>query len=219
METESYSYVVQNNSDLSTDIVKQVAYYCLRENNTQTSCIKRDFNFSYRQTGKIMDVLEKMGIIRSVRNHPFIKELSVSSFEEIDAIFNNESILTDDVVTQNKVNVDSEPDSRKTWMEQEKQRIKENILKQRELRESRKKAKEELIAEGLIENTKRREPIPQHVQDAVWRRDGGKCVKCGSQENLEFDHIIPLSKGGSNTVRNIQLLCQKCNREKSNKIG
>ena len=44
-------------------------------------------------------------------------------------------------------------------------------------------------------------------------------VKCGSQENLEFDHIIPLSKGGSNTVRNIQLLCQKCNREKSNKIG
>ena len=219
METESYSYVVQNNSDLSTDIVKQVAYYCLRENNTQTSCIKRDFNFSYRQTGKIMDVLEKMGIIRSVRNHPFIKELSVSSFEEIDAIFNNESILTDDVVTQNKVNVDSEPDSRKTWMEQEKQRIKENILKQRELRELRKKAKEELIAEGLIENTKRREPIPQHVQDTVWRRDGGKCVKCGSQENLEFDHIIPLSKGGSNTVRNIQLLCQKCNREKSNKIG
>ena len=128
METESYSYVVQNNSDLSTDIVKQVAYYCLRENNTQTSCIKRDFNFSYRQTGKIMDVLEKMGIIRSVRNHPFIKELSVSSFEEIDAIFNNESILTDDVVTQNKVNIDSEPDSRKTWMEQEKQRIKENII-------------------------------------------------------------------------------------------
>ncbi len=75
-----------------------------------------------------MDVLEKMGIIRSVRNHPFIKELSVSSFEEIDAIFNNESILTDDVVTQNKVNIDSEPDSRKTWMEQEKQRIKENII-------------------------------------------------------------------------------------------
>lgn len=89
METESYSDVVQNNSDLSTMNVKQVAYYCLRENNTQTSCIKRDFNFSYRQTGKIMDVLEKMGIIRSVRNHPLIKELSVSSFEEIDAIFNH----------------------------------------------------------------------------------------------------------------------------------
>ncbi len=223
MKTKPYLYVLQDKSDLSidTDIIKQVAYYCLRENNTQTSCIKRYFNFSYRQTSKIMDELEKMGIIRSIRNHPFIKELSVSSFEEIDAIFNNESsiILTDKVVTQNEVNVDTEPDSRKIWMEQEKQRIKENILKQRELRELRKKAKEELIAEGLIENTKRREPIPQHVQDTVWRRDGGRCVKCGSQENLEFDHIIPLSKGGSNTVRNIQLLCQKCNREKSNKIG
>lgn len=78
METESYSYVVQNNSDLSTDIVKQVAYYCLRENNTQTSCIKRDFNFSYRQTGKIMDVLEKMGIfvqseiIRLSKSYPLV---------------------------------------------------------------------------------------------------------------------------------------------------
>ena len=63
-----------------------------------------------------------------------------------------------------------------------------------------------------------REPIPEDVRFFVWRRDGGKCAKCGSKENLEFDHIIPVSKGGSNTERNIQLLCEKCNREKSNKI-
>ncbi|WP_231660249.1 HNH endonuclease [Hoylesella saccharolytica] len=77
----------------------------------------------------------------------------------------------------------------------------------------------ELREEGIIEEARTREPIPQEVQDAVWRRDGGRCVKCGSQENLEFDHIIPFSKGGSNTIRNIQLLCEKCNRSKSNKIG
>lgn len=64
----------------------------------------------------------------------------------------------------------------------------------------------------------KREPISEDVRMFVWRRDGGKCVKCGSQENLHFDHIIPHSKGGSDTERNLQLLCEKCNLEKSDKI-
>lgn len=68
------------------------------------------------------------------------------------------------------------------------------------------------------ENGKRSRTIPKHVQREVWRRDMGRCVECGSQERLEFDHIIPFSKGGSNTARNIQLLCEKCNRSKYNKI-
>ena len=63
-----------------------------------------------------------------------------------------------------------------------------------------------------------RRPIPQDVKDAVWRRDEGRCVQCGSNENLEFDHIIPISKGGANTYRNIQLLCEPCNRSKSDRI-
>ncbi len=63
-----------------------------------------------------------------------------------------------------------------------------------------------------------RKPISESVRHEVWRRDLGRCVKCGSKEKLEFDHIIPVSKGGSNTVRNIQLLCETCNRQKSNKI-
>lgn len=60
-----------------------------------------------------------------------------------------------------------------------------------------------------------REAIPERVRIFVWRRDGGKCVRCGSNERLEFDHIIPVSEGGSNTERNIQLLCEPCNRSKS----
>ncbi len=60
--------------------------------------------------------------------------------------------------------------------------------------------------------------IPRDIKLSVWRRDQGKCVECGSKEKLEYDHIIPISKGGSNTERNIQLLCEKCNREKSAKI-
>jgi hypothetical protein len=63
-------------------------------------------------------------------------------------------------------------------------------------------------------NPTRREAIPERVRHEVWRRDQGRCVVCGSQERLEFDHIIPLVKGGSNTARNIQLLCESCNRQK-----
>lgn len=69
-----------------------------------------------------------------------------------------------------------------------------------------------------LKTEKRSRRISQKVKDKVWRRDEGKCVECGSNENLEFDHIIPFSKGGANTYRNIQLLCQNCNRSKSNKI-
>lgn len=60
----------------------------------------------------------------------------------------------------------------------------------------------------------RRERIPDSVRLFVWQRDQGKCIKCGSAEKLEFDHIIPVIKGGSNTERNVQLLCEQCNRTK-----
>ena len=63
-----------------------------------------------------------------------------------------------------------------------------------------------------------RQPISDDIKVFVWQRDGGRCAKCGSQEKLEYDHIIPISKGGSNTARNIQLLCEKCNRSKSANI-
>ena len=64
-----------------------------------------------------------------------------------------------------------------------------------------------------------RKPIPDRVKDKVWNRDGGKCVQCDSNKNLEFDHIIPHSKRGANTYRNLQLLCESCNRSKGAKIG
>ena len=63
--------------------------------------------------------------------------------------------------------------------------------------------------------------IPQDVKTAVWQRDGGKCVHCGASGPgacLEYDHDIPHSKGGANTLSNVQLLCRKCNGEKGDKI-
>lgn len=74
------------------------------------------------------------------------------------------------------------------------------------------------VEKSLTEGKSNREPIAEDVKILVWRRDEGKCVNCNSQKNLEFDHIIPFSKGGSNTARNIQILCQDCNRKKADKI-
>jgi len=61
--------------------------------------------------------------------------------------------------------------------------------------------------------------IPGEIQREVYERDHGKCTKCGSKENLHFDHILPYSKGGSSkVVSNIQLLCAKHNLQKGAKF-
>jgi hypothetical protein len=61
--------------------------------------------------------------------------------------------------------------------------------------------------------------VSQQEKDLVWNRDNGKCRECGSNELLEFDYIIPFAKGGANSNRNIQLLCETCNKTRSNKTG
>jgi 5-methylcytosine-specific restriction endonuclease McrA len=60
--------------------------------------------------------------------------------------------------------------------------------------------------------------ISNPVKEEVFARDGGQCVKCGSTRDLQFDHVIPHTRGGSRTAANIQLLCGDCNRAKSNKF-
>jgi hypothetical protein len=60
--------------------------------------------------------------------------------------------------------------------------------------------------------------IPRDVRQRVWQRYGGKCADCGSTHYLEFDHIIPVARGGGNSDNNVQLLCRGCNGRKSDKI-
>jgi len=74
------------------------------------------------------------------------------------------------------------------------------------------------VSAATDDTTKVRKRISKEVRNAVWIRDGGICVECGANDYLEFDHVIPVSKGGSNTVENVQLLCRRCNGKKSDKI-
>lgn len=68
-------------------------------------------------------------------------------------------------------------------------------------------------------DTPHRRIIPTPVKIEVWKRDGGKCVQCGSTDELHFDHILPYAKGGTSiTAENVQLLCARHNLQKSDKI-
>lgn len=60
--------------------------------------------------------------------------------------------------------------------------------------------------------------IPREIRQRVWQRCGGRCMECGAQDYLEFDHVIPVAKGGSNSDMNVQLLCRRCNLKKSDFI-
>lgn len=76
-----------------------------------------------------------------------------------------------------------------------------------------------IISNHKIPDLKHNRLIPTSVKLEVWRRDKGRCVKCGSQDNLHFEHIIPYSKGGSSLVaENIQILCARHNIQKKDKI-
>jgi hypothetical protein len=87
------------------------------------------------------------------------------------------------------------------------------------LREEEDAEKARLLARlSGTSTTVSRKGIPESVRREVWRRDGGVCVECGSRESLEFDHIIPWSLGGSDTARNLRLLCERCNRAKGPRI-
>lgn len=53
------------------------------------------------------------------------------------------------------------------------------------------------------------------VRDMVMIRDKYRCVYCGATEGLEIDHVIPASKGGASTTRNLVTACTACNCTKS----
>jgi len=77
------------------------------------------------------------------------------------------------------------------------------------------------VAPGVVRDAdfEHNRVIPTDIKLAVYRRDHGKCVKCGATNGLHFDHILAYSKGGSSvTAENIQLLCARHNLGKGARI-
>jgi 5-methylcytosine-specific restriction endonuclease McrA len=63
--------------------------------------------------------------------------------------------------------------------------------------------------------------IPRPVQFRVLKRENQICSECGESvkdEDVEFDHIIPWSKGGSSHENNVRLLCRQCNRKRGDRF-
>jgi len=63
--------------------------------------------------------------------------------------------------------------------------------------------------------------IPRNIMLKVVRRDNQRCQMCNKyvpDNEIEFDHIIPFSKGGPTTTENIRILCRSCNRKKSDSL-
>jgi 5-methylcytosine-specific restriction endonuclease McrA len=63
--------------------------------------------------------------------------------------------------------------------------------------------------------------IPLEVRKYVYQRDNYRCQGCcetANETHLTIDHIIPLARGGTNDISNLQTLCLKCNQQKKDKI-
>ena len=100
--------------------------------------------------------------------------------------------------------------------------IKESIEQinssRREVSQTRKASKNQ--SKSKIKQ-KRTRHISTTVRYAVLNRDNNRCLACGAtakETQLQVDHIIPFSQGGSNEIDNLQTLCVDCNRGKSDRI-
>ncbi|GEM_PF-6461076 len=209
--------------ELAVEALRIYAFNIMFPNNTyyfnqQIERIEKKFNASYWKT--IAEILEKL---------PKRNKKTYKKSENAEMIYEEYLIAACPPLLYEKEPGQIIIDGKKQWAykgyvygvddyyndDEIKLLILEEFDKERRLFE---KLKAKFDETKVNESGYERPRISENVRVEVWRRDGGKCARCGSREKLEYDHIVPISKGGSNTARNIELLCEKHNRSKSNNI-
>ena len=60
--------------------------------------------------------------------------------------------------------------------------------------------------------------VDPEIRSAVFEKHGEVCVECGSIDNITLDHIIPVVKGGEDSIENLQPLCVSCNSKKGSSL-
>ena len=98
------------------------------------------------------------------------------------------------------------------------QELKEQLIKMKNNPSLKSKLNDEIFIDD--NKCKNRINLPKGLRHEVFKRDGYRCVECGASVDdgatLHIDHIIPLSRGGSDELDNLQTLCKDCNMNKSN---
>lgn len=231
--TDGTGFVLANKDPLFEDAARLIVASQIGS----TSLLQRRMKLGYNRAGLLMDQLEAAGIV-GMNEGSKARDVLIKSQNDLESYLESgiftvsngtAQINTKSFYEENKTAIEAKKEALQreiieNEIQIEKNKIRQELLEKDKRKQLKNQVRKELIDEGLvfnqfINNDGKRESIPQEVMDAVWNRDGGKCVVCGSQENLEFDHIIPFSKGGATTYRNMQILCKKCNIDKSNKIG
>ena len=62
-----------------------------------------------------------------------------------------------------------------------------------------------------------RKKLRDSVKRSVLEASDYRCIACGASKNLCIDHIMPVAKGGSDDIENLQTLCRSCNNQKGTK--
>jgi 5-methylcytosine-specific restriction endonuclease McrA len=198
-------------------------FYVISDEKNYTISFNREFdkskgNYNWIDKGDALITMRRDNT-EYYMNCPTKIESPVSGVFEYDK---NKLIQCGEVICRIKI---YDPSRKQEVIEKlEEEDIRQAVIKKERKKKIEREVLDDLISRGIVFNSYttrsgNRSAIPIDIANAVWNRDGGKCVYCGAREKLEFDHIIPASKGGSSTYRNLQLLCENCNREKSDKIG